>query len=108
MGRAPDLIVHWPAEWDGLSADRCLERADAILFLRRRSDELRDQGRADAADELGLMANMLSAGGHQGCYLQHSKPPPAGWEKLYPGPLPPERTGTEHGTGGSGSAQVES
>lgn len=74
-----------PPGWKRLTPDQFKERADTILFLRRRAGEVRDQGRADAADELELMANMLVGGGHEGCYGRHSVPPPEGWETCYGG-----------------------
>lgn len=74
-----------PRGWDHLTPDQLRERADTVLFIRRRADEVRDLGRADAADELELMANMLIGSGHEGCYGRHSVPPPAGWETCYGG-----------------------
>lgn len=74
-----------PPGWDRLTPDQLRERADTVLFIRRRADDARVQGRLGIATELELLAQALVGGEHEGCYGRHSVPPPAGWESCHGG-----------------------
>lgn len=72
--------------YPGLSDERGMERADAVLFLRMRADAARDRNDHEAAIALAEAANLLVGGEHAGCFLRDSKPPPEGWEQVYSRP----------------------